>query len=273
MLESCGTRGRAPYDAVLTHGFVMAADGRKMSKSLGNTVAPQDIIGQYGADILRMWACSVDYQDDTRIGPEIVKTAVDSYRKLRNTLRWMLGTLTHLPVAEDERNPTPDSANMPELERLMLHRLAELDGVVRAGYDAFDFRRVFSALFNFMTLELSAFYFDVRKDALYCDAPSSKRRLAALQVVETLFDSLTAWLAPMLCFTMEEAWNLRHPDAASVHRRQFPDIPAAWRDDALAAKWDKVRRVRRVVLGALESRARREDHRLLAGGAPDGLSR
>ena len=250
LLESCGTRGRAPYDAVLTHGFVMAADGRKMSKSLGNTILPQEIISQYGADILRMWACSVDYQDDTRIGPEIIKTAVDSYRKLRNTMRWMLGTLGHLDSVEDERLRGLVPRTMPELERLMLHRLAELDRVVRDGYDAFDFRRIFSALFNFMTLELSAFYFDVRKDALYCDAPSSERRLASLYVVERLFDSLTAWLAPMLCFTMEEAWGMRHE--GSVHLQQFPDIPSEWRDDQLAEKWARIRRVRRVVLGALE---------------------
>jgi isoleucyl-tRNA synthetase len=246
LLESCGTRGRAPYDAVLTHGFVMAEDGRKMSKSLGNQVTPQQVIQQSGADILRLWVASADYAEDLRIGPEILKTAVDAYRKLRNSLRWMLGTLSH--DAGDEIA----LEDMGELERLMLHRLFELDGTVRAGYDAFDFKRVFSQLNNFMNVELSAFYFDIRKDALYCDAPSSLRRKASLHVVAHLFDCLTAWLAPILCFTMEEAWLERHPGTQSVHRRQFPDVPAAWRDDALAQKWQKVRTVRRVVTGALE---------------------
>jgi isoleucyl-tRNA synthetase len=246
LLESCGTRGRAPYDAVLTHGFVMAEDGRKMSKSLGNVVTPQQVIQQSGADILRLWVASADYAEDLRIGPEILKTAIDAYRKLRNTLRWMLGTLAH------DGGEQVALADMPELERLMLHRLAELDGTVREGYDAFDFKRVFAQLNNFMNVELSAFYFDIRKDALYCDAPSSQRRKASLYVVSQLFDCLTAWLAPMLCFTMEEAWLARHPESGSVHLRQFPDVPAEWRDDALAAKWQKVRTVRRVVTGALE---------------------
>ncbi len=248
LLESCGTRGRAPYDTVLTHGFTMAEDGRKMSKSLNNQVFPQDIIKQYGADILRIWVSSVDYAEDQRIGPEIIKTAVDSYRKLRNTLRWMLGTLAHYS-SDVEQVAFED---MPELERLMLHRLSELDAVVREGYDAFDFKRIFSQLSNFMNVELSAFYFDVRKDALYCDAPSSARRKASLQVVSHLFDCLTAWMAPMLCFTMEEAWLQRNPEGGSVHRRQFPEIPANWRDQSLAEKWHKVRTVRRVVTGALE---------------------
>ncbi|MEL6966858.1 MAG: isoleucine--tRNA ligase [Pseudomonadota bacterium] len=246
LLEACGTRGRAPYDAVLTHGFVMAEDGRKMSKSLGNQVTPQDVIKQSGADILRLWVASSDYAEDLRLGKTVLQTAIDAYRKLRNTLRWMLGTLAH------HTGETVAVEDMPELERLMLHRLAELDTVVRDGYDAFDFKRVFAALSNFTNIELSAFYFDVRKDALYCDAPSSLRRKAALQVVSHLFDCLTAWMAPMLCFTMEEAWLERHPDGGSVHRRQFPDIPADWKDDALAARWAKVRTVRRVVTGALE---------------------
>ncbi|MEP1208195.1 MAG: isoleucine--tRNA ligase [Rhizobiaceae bacterium] len=255
LLESCGTRGRAPYDAVLTHGFVMAEDGRKMSKSLGNVVTPQQVIQQSGADILRLWVASADYAEDLRIGPEILKTAIDAYRKLRNTLRWMLGTLAH------DRGEEVALADMPELERLMLHRLAELNGTVRDGYDAFDFKRVFAQLNNFMNVELSAFYFDIRKDALYCDAPSSLRRKAALHVVSHLFDCLTAWLAPMLCFTMEEAWLQRYPDAGSVHLRQFPEIPGEWRDPELAAKWHKVRSVRRVVTGALEVVRRTEkDH-------------
>ena len=246
LLESCGTRGRAPYDAVLTHGFVMAEDGRKMSKSLGNQTTPQDVIKQSGADILRLWVSSADYAEDLRIGPEILKTSIDAYRKLRNTLRWMLGTLAH------DKGEKVVFSDMPELERLMLHRISELDTLVRDGYDAFDFKKVCAALNNFVVTELSAFYFDIRKDALYCDAPSSVRRKASLQVVSKLFDCLTAWMAPMLCFTMEEAWLERYPEAGSVHLRQFPEIPAEWKDEELAAKWAKVRKVRRVVTGALE---------------------
>ncbi len=245
LLESCGTRGRAPYDAVLTHGFVMDEEGRKMSKSLGNVVTPQEVIKQSGADILRLWVASADYSEDLRIGPEILKTSVDAYRKMRNTLRWMLGTLGHFEGEEI------GLAEMPELERLMLHRLAELDMVVRDGYDAFDFKRIFAQLFNFMTVELSAFYFDIRKDALYCEGPSSIKRKSALYVVKQLFDNLVRWLAPLLPFTMEESF-LSHGGGDSVHLEQFMDVPKEWRDDQLAEKWRKVRRVRRVVTGALE---------------------
>ncbi|MDF2389130.1 isoleucine--tRNA ligase, partial [Nostoc ellipsosporum NOK] len=246
LLESCGTRGRAPYDTVVTHGFTMDEDGRKMSKSLGNTVVPQDVIKQSGADILRLWVVTTDYWEDQRLGKNVLQTNIDAYRKLRNTIRWMLGTLAH-----DDGAEVPVS-EMPELERLMLHRLAELDEVVRQGYDAFEFKRVTRALIDFMVVELSAFYFDIRKDALYCDGPSSVKRKASVQVVRHLFDCLVKWLAPMLPFTMEEAWLDRHPDAASLHLDQFPQIPADWKNEALAEKWRKVRQVRRVVTGALE---------------------
>jgi isoleucyl-tRNA synthetase len=246
LLESCGTRGRAPFDVVLTHGFVLDEHGRKMSKSLGNVVAPQDVIAQSGADILRMWVCAADYADDLRIGPEILKTTVETYRKLRNTIRWMLGNLAHFGpedrVAED----------MPELERLMLNRLAELDQLVRQAYADFDYKRIFAALNGFMTSDLSAFYFDIRKDALYCDPISSVTRKACLTVLDHLFRTTVTWLAPMLCFTAEEAWLARDPGATSVHLEQFPAVPAGWRDDALAEKWRRVRAVRRVVTGALE---------------------
>ncbi|MET0868998.1 MAG: isoleucine--tRNA ligase, partial [Pseudorhodoplanes sp.] len=248
LLESCGTRGHAPFDMVLTHGFVLDEHGRKMSKSLGNTVAPQDVIKNSGADILRMWACASDYADDLRIGAEILKTNVETYRKLRNTIRWMLGSLAHFH--EDDRVAVKD---MPELERLMLHRLAELDGTIRQAYEQFDYKRIFAQLSSFMTSDLSAFYFDIRKDTLYCDPISSKNRKAALTVVDHLFRGTVKWLAPMLCFTAEEAWLSRYgEDAPSVHLQVFPKAPADWRDDALAEKWRKIRSVRRVVTGALE---------------------
>jgi len=248
LLESCGTRGIAPFDMVLTHGFVLDEHGRKMSKSLGNTVAPQDVIRNSGADILRMWACASDYADDLRIGPEILKTNVETYRKLRNTIRWMLGSLAHF--SEEDRT-APEK--MPELERLMLHRLAELDVAVKEAYRAFDYKRIFALLNAFMTSDLSAFYFDIRKDTLYCDPISSVKRKAALTVIDHLFRCTVTWLAPMLCFTAEEAWLSRYgDDAGSVHLQLFPDVPAEWRDDRLAEKWRKIRNVRRVVTGALE---------------------
>jgi isoleucyl-tRNA synthetase len=248
LLESCGTRGRAPFDVVLTHGFVLDEHGHKMSKSQGNVTAPQDVIKQSGADILRMWCCASDYADDLRIGPEILKTTVETYRKLRNTIRWMLGSLAHFRDA-DRIAP----AEMPELERLMLHRLVELDGQVRHAYAEFDYKRIFAALNAFMTSDLSAFYFDIRKDALYCDPISSVTRKACLTVLDHLFRATVCWLAPMLPFTAEEAWLARYPSPeGSVHLETFPELPAAWRDEALAEKWRKVRLVRRVVTGALE---------------------
>jgi isoleucyl-tRNA synthetase len=248
LLESCGTRGRAPYDVVLTHGFVLDEKGEKMSKSKGNTTAPQDVIRDAGADILRLWVAASDYSDDLRIGPEILKTFVETYRKLRNTLRWMLGTLAH-----HRGEARPDRASAPELERLMLHRLAELDVSVREAYAEFDYKKVVAQLSGFMTSDLSAFYFDVRKDVLYCDPISSPTRHAALDVIAAIFDRLVVWLAPILVFTAEEAWQARHPgEDGSVHLAQFPETPADWRDDVLAEKWAKLRRLRRVVTGALE---------------------
>ncbi len=246
LLESCGTRGRAPYEAVLTHGFVMAEDGMKMSKSLGNVVSPQDVTKRDGADILRLWVVGSDYSEDLRIGPEILKQHGDVYRRLRNTLRFVLGNLNAFDGSERLAQ-----SEMPELERWVLHRLAELDRRLRQACNDFEFHSLFTELHNFCAVDLSAFYLDIRKDSLYCDRADSTRRRAARTVLDELFNCLTAWLAPFICFTAEEAWRARNPDG-SVHLRQFPDIPADWTDDALAAKWDVIRNVRRVVTGALE---------------------
>ena len=248
LLESCGTRGRPPYQAVLTHGFVQDGEGRKMSKSLGNVVAPQTVIDRYGADILRIWVVSNDYSEDLRISDEILRHQADSYRRLRNTLRYLLGNLTGF--SEAERVP---HANLPELERWVLHRLTEIDAEVRRRSNDFDFHTLFAALHNFCAGDLSALYFDIRKDALYCDPAGSVRRRAARSVLDELFNYLTAWLAPILPFTAEDAWLNRFPsDDDSVHLRLFPEPPAEWRDHALGEKWAKVRRLRRVVTGALE---------------------
>jgi isoleucyl-tRNA synthetase len=248
LLESCGTRARAPYDIVLTHGFVMDQNGEKMSKSKGNTVAPQDVIKQSGADILRLWVASSDYMEDLRLGPEIIKTAVESYRKLRNTLRWMLGSLAHYKASESVA-----FSKMPELERYMLAELAQLHDKLLHAYENYDYKRVVVLLSQFMITDLSAFYFDVRKDALYCDAISSLRRKAALSVVEILFSYLARYLAPILSFTSEEAWLARYLESEnSVHLQPFPKIPGEWQNKDLQAKWEQVRQIRKVITGALE---------------------
>ncbi len=247
LLESSGTRGRAPYDAVLTHGFVLDEKARKMSKSLGNVVAPEDIMQKYGADILRLWVVGSDYSEDLRIGEHIIKHQADAYRRLRNTLRYLLGALSDF-----EEKERVEVAAMPELERWVLHRVQELDKQVRDAANSFEFHALYRALHDFCAVDLSAFYFDVRKDALYCDRPDDLTRRACRTVLDILFDCLTSWLAPILCFTTEEAWLARGKAPESVHLRVHPTIPADWRNDALADKWEKVRRVRRVVTGALE---------------------
>ena len=247
LLQSVGTTGRAPYRNVVTHGFTLDEKGNKMSKSLGNTIVPEEVVKQYGADILRLWVAQADYTADQRIGPEILKGTADSYRRLRNTLRFMLGALAHFE--ESDRVARED---MPELEQWVLHRLAELDEVVREGYRAFDFQHVFQQVFQFCTVDLSAYYFDIRKDALYCDGDTERRR-AARTVMDLLFHRLTTWLAPVLVFTMEEVWLERFPgEKSSIHLQDMPETPADWRDPALSEKWQMVRRARRAVTAALE---------------------
>jgi isoleucyl-tRNA synthetase len=248
LLESCGTRGCAPYDAVLTHGFVLDEQGHKMSKSLGNTLAPQVIADKNGADILRLWAASSDFTEDLRIGQDIIKANVDAYRRLRNTIRFMLANL-----ADFDESERISAGEMPELERYILAKLAELDALVREGYAEFDFNRVFSTLFAFCTNELSAFYFDIRKDVLYCDRVDSTRRRAARTATDEIFRRVVTWLAPILCFTMEEAWLYRFPgENESVHLHVFPETPRDWANAALTEKWNRIRTLRRVVTGALE---------------------
>ncbi|WP_375703468.1 isoleucine--tRNA ligase [Bartonella sp. AD13SXNS] len=246
LLESCGTRACSPYKAVITHGFTLDENGKKMSKSLGNTVVPQEIIKTSGADIFRLWVMTTDYWEDQRLGKKILQTNVDSYRKLRNAIRWMLGTLAH-----DDGEEISYGA-LPDLEKFILHRLFELDQLIHRAYDEFDFKKIMRALLDFSIIELSAFYFDIRKDSLYCDAPSSKKRKASLQVVREIFECMVTWLAPMLPFTMEEAWLERFPESQSVHLEQFRSVPEEWQNQSLAERWKKIRQVRKVVTGALE---------------------
>lgn len=247
LLESCGTRGRAPYKAVLTHGFALDDQGRKMSKSVGNTTDPAAVVASAGADILRLWVATTGYFDDVRIGREILSGTSDAYRKLRNTLRYLLGALDGWREAERVA-----AADMPELERWVLHRLAELDETLRRAVADFDFTAYVGAIATFANADLSAFYFDVRKDVLYCDAADSPKRRACRTVLDTLFHALVRWLAPVLVFTTEEAWAERCPDAGSVHLLEWPEIDAGWLDEALAARWVELREVRAIVTEAIE---------------------
>jgi len=248
LLQACGTTGRAPYRNVVTHGFTLDAKGNKMSKSLGNTVAPQDVIKQYGADILRLWVAQTDYTADQRIGPEILKGVADSYRRLRNTMRFILGNLDGF--TEEERLPVSE---LLELEQNILGMLADLDEEVRAGYKAYDFQGVFSKVFNFATVTLSSMYFDIRKDVLYCDGADSIRRRSTRTVLDILFHRLTTWLAPILVFTMEEVWLERFPgEGSSVHLQDFPAPCPEWRCPEQEGRWNVLKDLRRVVTGRLE---------------------
>jgi isoleucyl-tRNA synthetase len=251
LLEAVGTRGVAPFKAVLTHGFVMDEQGRKMSKSLGNVTAPQEVADKYGADILRLWAMMSDTTEDLRIGPEILKQQAELYRRLRNTLRWLLGSLEGF--TETERVPVSD---MPALERWVLHRLTELDRRIRAAVESYDWTGVYPELHNFCAGDLSAFYFDIRKDALYCDRPDSLRRRAARTVLDHLHRCLTTWLAPVLCFTADEAWCARFGEDDSVHLHTFPVLPESWHDPQLGADWETIRAIRRRITVPIEDMRR-----------------
>ncbi|NIJ08897.1 isoleucyl-tRNA synthetase [Sphingomonas vulcanisoli] len=247
LLESCGTRGHAPYDAVLTHGFALDGQGRKMSKSIGNVVDPLKIIGESGADILRLWVASTDYFEDVRIGKEILSGTGDAYRKLRNTFRYLLGAVEGYSEAE-----TIAPAAMPELERYMLHLLAELDAELKSATEAFEFNRYARALGDFCNNDLSAFFFDIRKDSLYCDAPTDPKRRAYRTVLDILFEALVRYAAPILCFTAEEVWGTRYPERGSVHLLTWPEVDAGWRDDDLRMKWERLRAMRAQITAEIE---------------------
>ncbi|MBS0475719.1 MAG: isoleucine--tRNA ligase [Proteobacteria bacterium] len=274
LLESCATRGHAPYRQVLTHGFTMDAKGLKMSKSLGNTIDPLKVMETYGADIIRLWALSVDFTEDHRIGDEILKGVADQYRKLRNTFRYLLGALDGFSEAE-----RVDVAEMPELERYVLALLAKLDATLKQAVDDCDFNTYVRALTDFCNEDLSAFFFDIRKDSLYCDAASDPKRRAYRTVLDTLFHALIRYAAPVLVFTAEEVWGTRYPEGGSVHLLEWPELLAASSDrrpvpdtgqgsssaaaeesqtpdqvrgDELVRKWERLRELRSVATGAME---------------------
>ena len=260
LLESCGTRGRAPYKGVLTHGFVLDEQGRKMSKSLGNVVAPQKVIEQNGADILRLWVVSSDYYDDLRIGPEIIKRQSDHYRRIRNTLRYLLGA----GEGFDAKKEGLAAEEMPELERWVLHRLTELDKLVCEKTERYDFHAIFTHIHDFCNGDLSAFYFDIRKDTLYCDSPASIERRACRTVMDETLKCLISWIAPILCFTADEAWMAyRGDETDSIHLHEYAKTQECWHNAALGQKWAAIRKVRSEITTALEA-ARNEG---LIGGS------
>ena len=248
LLESCGTRGKAPFKQVLTHGFVMDKDGRKMSKSLGNVILPDDLIDQYGADVVRLWVVSSDFTEDLRVGQEIMKANVESYRKIRNTFRFLLGNLHEFK--DEEIVPYHE---MPELEKYILHKLSIIDEKVKKNYREYDLKSVFQDLLNFSNLDLSSFYFDIRKDTLYCDSPNSLSRRATRTVLDIIFNYLVVWFSPILCFTTEEVLSSRFPNnKSSIHESGFSEVNEEWNNKELFAKWEKIRSVRKVVTGAIE---------------------
>ena len=248
LLQSCGTRGRAPYNAVLTHGFTMDQKGMKMSKSLGNTINPLDLMRDSGADILRLWALTVDFTEDHRIGKEILQGVSDQYRKLRNTFRYLLGALDGFSDVEKVA-----VADMPELERYMLHLLADMDAKLKVAVNDFDFNSYVRLLTDFANEDLSAFFFDIRKDCLYCDAPTDPKRMAYRTVLDTLFHALVRYAAPVLVFTSEEVWQTRFgANVDSVHFSDWPKIDAGWFNLEFVERWFRLRELRRQVTEAIE---------------------
>lgn len=248
LLESCGVHGKAPYKKVLTHGFTLDEKGYKMSKSQGNVVAPDEVIKKVGADILRLWVASVDCSEDMRIGPEILRQQEDFYRRLRNTLRYLLGALDGF--TDDEK---VDYNDLPDLEKWVLHRLFQLQKAHDEAIESLDFTHFYSTLHHFCSQDLSAFYFDIRKDCLYCDTTSSVKRRGTRTVMHYVFEHLIHWLAPVLSFTAEEAFVARYGMTGdSIHLKTFPQPETSWYNPSLDEAWAKIRDVRRVMTGALE---------------------
>ena len=248
LLVGCGTKGKAPFKKVLTHGFVVDKNGKKESKSLGNVTKPENLIKQYGADVIRLWVVSSDFTDDLRVGQDILKANVESYRKIRNTFRFLLGNLNNFSSKE-----SVDYRDLPELEKYMLHKLSILDQEIKKSYEDYDLKSVFQNLLNFSNLDLSSFYFDIRKDCLYCDSLDSNLRKSTTTVLDILFNYLLRWFAPILCFTTEEVKRSRFPDLnESVHEMQFLETNTEWYNEDLFIKWEKIRLIRKVVTGAIE---------------------
>jgi len=252
LLESCGTRGRAPYDSILSHGFVVDGKGLKMSKSVGNVIAPEDILKKYGADILRIWVASSNYEEDLRIDFSILEQHADSYRKIRNTFRYLLGNINDdFKVIDIEKL---DINQLPELEQYMLHKVYNLNENYKNYFKSYDFHNLYKELLNFCTVDLSAFYFDIRKDALYCDSKDSEKRESCIIVLNIILESLIKWFAPILSFTTEEIFRLVNKDKKSIHLEKFMKFPKSFENKELNKKWTELKKIRDVCNISIEAK-------------------
>ena len=257
LLESCGTRGRAPFESILSHGFVVDGKGLKMSKSLGNVIAPEDILKKYGADILRIWVASSNYAEDLRIDYSILDQHADSYRKIRNTFRYLLGNLND--VFENKDLETIETKKLPELEQFMLHKIYNLNLNFNKYFKNYDFHNLYKELLNFCTVDLSAFYFDIRKDTLYCDPKDSEKRKSTLLLLNIILNSLLKWFAPILSFTTEEIYQLISKQKKSIHLENFLIFPEKFENQELNNKWIKLLKIRDICnLSIEEKRASKE---------------
>ncbi len=246
LLESSGTRGKAPYESVLTHGFVVDGRGRKMSKSLGNVISPDDILKKYGVDILRLWVVASDYYDDLKLDNAILQSQAESYRRIRNTFRFLIGNLNDFTKEEPI-----DESEFPELEKYLLHRLWEVDQVVQKCVSTFNFHLMFTTLLNFCSSDLSAFYFDIRKDTIYCDSKESVQRRSNRTLLNIIFNHLVRWFAPSISFTSEEAWKAMG-NKESIHLQDFLQCKNEYEDNQLNEKWSLIKNIRKVATGAIE---------------------
>jgi isoleucyl-tRNA synthetase len=252
LLESCGTRGRAPYESILSHGFVVDGKGLKMSKSLGNVISPEDILKKYGADILRIWVASSNYEEDLRIDFSILEQHAESYRKIRNTFRYLLGNLNdEFQVIDIEKL---DLNKLPELEQYMLHKIYDLDKSFKNYFKSYDFHNLYKELLNFCTVDLSAFYFDIRKDALYCDLKSSEKRKSCIIVLNVILESLLKWFAPILSFTTEEIFTLINKNKKSIHLEEFIKLPKMFENKKLNEKWSELKKIRDICNISIEAK-------------------
>tara|TARA_A100001015_G_C14854522_1_gene657816 strand:+ start:33 stop:1031 length:999 start_codon:yes stop_codon:yes gene_type:complete len=252
LLESCGTRGSAPFKSILSHGFVVDGKGMKMSKSMGNVISPEDILKNYGADILRVWVASSDYAEDLRIDKSILIQHAESYRKIRNTFRFMLGNLKD--KFEKQSFEKLDLKEFDELEQYILHKIYSISKSVDNNLKNYNFHKLYKELLNFCTLDLSSFYFDIRKDVLYCDSLNSKKRKNCVVVLNILLESLLKWFAPILVFTTDEIYNLINMEDKSIHEYSFVDVPQSWENKELNTKWDKLFEIKQESNVAIESK-------------------
>ena len=250
LLESCGTRGRAPYDSILSHGFVVDGKGLKMSKSLGNVIAPEDILKKYGADILRIWVASSNYEEDLRIDNSIVEQHAESYRKIRNTFRYLLGNLNDEFKNIDLKELKLQE--LPELEQYMLHKIYILNKNFKNNFFKYDFHNLYKELLNFCTVDLSSFYFDIRKDVLYCDSKNSKKRQDCIIVLNIILETLLKWFAPILSFTTEEIFTLIEKKK-SIHLEKFIEIPENFFNEQLDKKWVELKKIRDICNISIEA--------------------